>query len=664
MVAIRGVATNGTLYIAAASNGIWTSTTLQAWQRVSLPANASYLYDDVIWDGNQFIAVGFGIVTSPDGSNWTVRVAPNSTDEWYSIAHANGAYIAVGLDGTRVLYSADSIAWTSQATGLHPAGGGDSYELSGIGSNGTDFVADGEHYPSVGASSSDVVLTSPDGKTWTQATLPAAGLYTQPRLNNVAWGAGVYVVGGSFGIYTSNDGTNWTAHALIDQSNPSAPVRFVFGRIQWLNNRFVAAGFSQSVNGRFIATFESTDGITWQRQDLEPKGASFFYDFGALAFNGSDYIAAGYLGIYESSDASSWSKVFTGPQFNLSDCVIAGSGKFVVPGTAGNLTSSDGKTWPDALQPNSGSISPGGRGGQGCGVFAQGAFYTVSGTDGSVDQAPDGVTYTIVGNTTFTLASAITWDGTNFTALDSAGTILGAFDTSSDGTNWTHLSVSGFTAPFTTQSLQFGSNGGARLRFAGQRYFVWGSTSLGPFLYTSTDRVNWSVFPLTLSSDTQIGAVAFAKGIYVVVGSSSTSGASLVYTSTDGTSWKQVTGLPSGYHFSWNDMIADGNGFLAVGLAAELGAAVMTSTDGNTWSLQLIPNVAALNSVTTNGTQYVAASFYDIVSAPVPSSNTGGGSTGGSNGGGSKGGGGSLDILALTLFSGLALRRRERWMRD
>lgn len=675
-VAIRGMASNGSLYVAAASNGIWTSTTLKSWTRAQLPANAGRLYSDVVWDGTQFVAVGWGILTSPDGMNWTVRVASNITspnepgngDFWTAITLANGIYIAVGTDGSHVLRSADGHSWTSETTGLNPTGATDFYQMNGVASDGTTFVADAEYFGS--SSFKDVIVTSPDGITWTQATLPSTnGGYTQSSGNGVAWGGGTFVVGGALGVYTSNDGVTWVANSLVVNAGTSSQVRPLLNRIEWINGQFLGVGYTLSSAGTQAATFESSDGVNWQIQDLEPRGDS---DNGleALWFDGTDYFAAGYLGVYKSADASTWTKIFTGPQSNLAECVIAGDGKLVIPGFDDMLISLDGKTWPDTLQPRSGSQVVGEQGGQGCGVYAKGAFYTVSGADGTLDRTSNGIDYSSVDATQAGLAAAVIWDGTELMAVDSDTVIGGAIYATSDGTNWSRLSVSGFAAPFNTYTLKFGSNGSGGLAFAGQRYFIWGSSGIGPFLYTSTDRVNWSTFPLALPSDTQINAVAFSQGIYSIVGSSSTTGTSLVYTSGDGINWKQVTGLPGGYHFLWHDMIADDNGFVAVGEATELGAAVMTSADGKTWSLQLLPEIAALDSVTTNGTQYVAVSNYDIVAADIPSSggsgssgDSGGGSSGGSSSG-SGGGGGSLDILALTLLSGLALRRRERWMRD
>jgi len=126
------------------------------------------------------------------------------------------AYNASGSSGSEA-----GATWTSRTSQGNP--------LFGVAYGNGLFVAVGSHPDPLSFAS--VILTSPDGVTWTAQT---SG--TGNRLNGVAYGNGTFVAVGNFGtILTSPDGASWTQRTS--------------GTSNWL--RGVAHG-----NGLFVAVGE------------------------------------------------------------------------------------------------------------------------------------------------------------------------------------------------------------------------------------------------------------------------------------------------------------------------------------------------------------------------------------------------------------------------
>lgn len=662
-VATRGLAYNGSVYISAASNGIWSSSDAKNWQKVTLPSIAGVLYSDVVWDGSQFIAVGNGIITSTDGVTWTVRQAPDISKFWYAICNSNGTYIAVGRDGTEALRSTDGDTWTAVSTGLNVTGS-TYYSLSGVASNGTGFVAMGFAYTlqnNVIDPQSDVVLTTTDGKTWTVGALPfngGGGAFASTAMNSVAWGNGTYVGGGSTGVYTSSDGVTWVAVPF------PASDTWVFNRITWTNGQFVALGTSFSSSE--VGVFTSTDGATWNFTSLGPRGGSIL-GTNAMIYTAGKYVVAGYSGVFSSGDLSKWSPVFTGPQTNLSTCIGYGGGQFIVPGSHGDLVSTDGITWPDAVDGsglnNNDNMQ---RSGNGCMAYGAGVFVVTF-----TGWSQDGLNYypptTSLPINTF---DGIVWDGKRFITVDVNPTTNAVDEwTSADGKSWSSVSYSGLP----TASVQFGTGlgngggyGGGGLAYQGNIYFAWGTSNNAPFLVSSKDGAAWSTVKVSLAADDVISGVAFGQGVYTLIGNHA-DGSTFVYVSKDDTSWTAVSGLPSGILDTWNDITWGGNEFVAVGETSYGQGVILSSTDGNTWTAQTQES-ADLSSIVWSGTSFVSVSAYDIVEYTPPASSTGSssGSTGGTSGsgsgssGGSGGGGGAFGLFALTLLAGSRVTRRTK----
>ena len=142
-------------------------------------------------------------MTSPDGTNWTIRVSPEDND-WRGIAWSPelGLFAAVATTGTddRVMTSPDGINWTIRVS---PA---DNSWLSIAWSPELGLFA-----AMSATGMNDRVMTSPDGINWTIRVSPADNDW-----RSIAWSPelGLFAAVSSTGtddcVTTSPDGVNWT----------------------------------------------------------------------------------------------------------------------------------------------------------------------------------------------------------------------------------------------------------------------------------------------------------------------------------------------------------------------------------------------------------------------------------------------------------------------
>ena len=225
-------------------------------------------FHDVIFDGNQFWAVGDnGLVqVSPDGATWT-SAAPGPSLYFYGIAHGGGGqYVVVGAGsgGTNVDYSVyvtnnGGLTW-SQAT------------VSSTWFNLTFFsVAHGAtagEYVAVGGGG--VIRRSTDGgATWS----PSPQSWYYYWLSKVIYapiGTGLYVIVGDSGsILTSSDGgITWTAQYAPDTVFLPIGNGMNLYDVAYANGLLVAVGWDNSTSSGVILT--SPDGINWTQVTPNP----------------------------------------------------------------------------------------------------------------------------------------------------------------------------------------------------------------------------------------------------------------------------------------------------------------------------------------------------------------------------------------------------------
>ena len=240
----------------------------------------------VAWDGTKYVFVGSRVVvTSADLASWQVQ---EQEFDLNSIAWSGHAFVAVGRESIRggerdvLMQSTDGMSWSAKhmvdncpapLPGTTPPPCEYKAGLSKVIWAGSQFVAVGREYVP-GAGTYALILTSPDGLTWTQQerTTIAVGADVDAYgmgMTSVAWSGSRFVaVGragdGSAALWTSSDARSWSPGTL--PSLPAAPL-FALQDIVWGQGQFVAAGWGGTMPPIAVgasATVNSSDGISWQ----------------------------------------------------------------------------------------------------------------------------------------------------------------------------------------------------------------------------------------------------------------------------------------------------------------------------------------------------------------------------------------------------------------
>jgi hypothetical protein len=168
---------------------IKSSTDGVTW--VTRDSGRTRLLDGIAYGSNLFVAVGQhgSILTSPDGTVWTIRTLPGSdTTSLFGISYGNGKFVIVGNNPHKAYYSTNGINW---ATSTPPASVA---YLTSITYGAGQFVAAGQD-----SSQHTLFLTSPDGIAW---TLRLSGLQRGAPIC-ITYGNGYFVAGCyTTGIYS------------------------------------------------------------------------------------------------------------------------------------------------------------------------------------------------------------------------------------------------------------------------------------------------------------------------------------------------------------------------------------------------------------------------------------------------------------------------------
>ncbi|MFZ4456954.1 MAG: T9SS type A sorting domain-containing protein [Bacteroidales bacterium] len=240
------VAYGNGLFVAVGNSGtgnrVMTSPDGITW--TSRTSAADNTWKSVAYGNGKFVAVSYDgtgnrVMTSPDGITWTSRTSA-ADNQWTSVTYGNGKFVAVAGSGAgkNVMTSPDGIIWTLQTLSS------DNYWTSVTYGNGK-FVAVAMYTP---FTSSDRVMTSSDGITWTSI----ASVYNS--WNSVTYGNGLFVAVAPYGtsqVMTSPDGINWTPRTSVSNN--------LWVNVTYGNGMFVAV--SNSGTGNRVMT--SFDGINW-----------------------------------------------------------------------------------------------------------------------------------------------------------------------------------------------------------------------------------------------------------------------------------------------------------------------------------------------------------------------------------------------------------------
>lgn len=229
--------------------------------------------------------------------------------------------------------------------------------------------------------------------------------------NSVAYGNGIFVVGGESGYVTTStdEGTTWSAPKQLVTTGSWSNVIYANGSFMMLNFH----------NGK-LAT--STNGITWTIRDTY----SLEYWRGLVYGNGI-YVAVGpsYGTIMTSTDGETWTKRTVG-SVAWKD-IAYGNGIFIAIADSYFVTSTDGITWTNQKRiPNMSR-------GYDVITFGNGKFVVAEGYRGNTQTTTDGETWT----TPNTSAGNYSWQ--SIAASDGKFILVGSsgyVTTSVDGITW------------------------------------------------------------------------------------------------------------------------------------------------------------------------------------------------------------------------------------
>jgi hypothetical protein len=281
----------------------------------------AYTYDGINWDanvrynhvtttaGNSFGAVTYGngifvalqnsstinqfpVWISSDGVNWR-RVEDSSLSAigggWSSVTWSGSRFVAVRFSGgataaQKIMWSSDGIVWQYATT--VPA----LLNWTCVAYGGTSplFVAINEN-----GATTNCVMTSPDGVTWTIRTVPTA-----LQWNSVTWGAGpnLFVAVARNGavatnIITSPDGITWTSR--------TSPAANIWRSVTFGSNIVTGAAYYIAVSSSATTANKimySTNGTTWTGvtgPNTEAHYSVAFFQVGTTTANSIAYYVSG-----------------------------------------------------------------------------------------------------------------------------------------------------------------------------------------------------------------------------------------------------------------------------------------------------------------------------------------------------------------------------------
>ncbi len=274
--ALNALNSNGITTVAAGGKGvIRTSTDGQTWTTRSVSEFVGNLYfQDVVWDGSQFVLVGYDydfglsgwvsvIYTSPTGTTWTRRLLGTAVNtRLYAVASSGGGVlVACGQSGT-VLRSTNGTAWNSVS-------GFGTSTLEGAARSSTHFVITGH---ASGGSGTPTVWTSFDGLSWID-TSAGAGVASWQDIRRIAWLNDRFVGSGWYSklrVSTDNGSTFTTTRAVSEQCNGLA-----YG-----SGVYFTAGINQDASNADIdlLSLNGTDWFTYPAPTTADRNAALFFN--------------------------------------------------------------------------------------------------------------------------------------------------------------------------------------------------------------------------------------------------------------------------------------------------------------------------------------------------------------------------------------------------
>lgn len=661
----RSICYGNGLFIVISDTGSAISSNGTNWSYYSFPITATWV--DSCYGNDMYIIIGSNInyyLTSSDGMTWAQRTLPSSSN-WTSITYGNGVFVIVTSGSDVILTSPDGITWTTRNTTFSSTWIDIIYAnnlfiaISNTGStnimtstNGSTWslaptipvtlaltsITYGHGKYIIVTTNSNIILVSVDGQTWSQQTLPLISTWS-----NIAYGDGLFTIisKGSLNILLSEDGISWIQRSALAIKNWST--------LYYGNGLFIAtypASIAMTMNlitiqyktswykvvddtklnisdgyFEFISTAYSQ--VLWEMvvqnaNTLSEYGITNAYtknEFNTLLTNTYNPLITSTNILLENQKNKFTSDLLTNAvqeqlirnklmQINSSSfiyqniiefvtvpyavwtCITFGNGLFVTFSSTLIGISLNGITWTTISSPLNVTWS--------CATYGNGLFIAFSSGSSTYITSPDGITWTqrILTNN-YAWISVIYGNGIFILIPYGIGAIL----TSVDGITWSSTTPRGSS---TTTLASFYANG---------KFVTVGKTTssrLSSAISPASGSVTASILSYTEYS---WRAITFGNGVYVAITDN------LIATSPDSTTpWTiQNTPLP----LSLTNITFGNSSFI---ITIKNSKYTLTSIDGITWELYLLPAVTSTISMVYGNNKLIGvgtgSSFLEITCSP------------------------------------------------
>ncbi len=532
------------------------------------------------------------------------------------VIYANDKLWVVGDCGT-IMCSTDGMQWIKQISGIKE-------NLNSIAFNGLFFIAVGEY---------STILKSNDGEAW--EVIPFS---QHLSFNDILWVNDKFILTSDNGIYTSEDGEEWTLRYQLE-------LDFSLFGITSTGNKIITTKYGcvydQSGKGILESiVMVSEDGILWEEKGavedrilykICTNGTAFIagsslidywnggrlllskdltnweeiystkdvYSFADVIWDGSYFYAVGSkqyysdnyyqnASIFRSSDGKLWTKVSRQERPTLNSLTIWTNGFVAVGGNGLILKSANGIEWDESITPiwaNFLGIT------YGNGIFVASGYDIVI-SENVIFTSVDGVRWEKITFSPQYAINKIIWTGSRFIGVGYEGIII----TSSSGLDWNQT--------FLTPNTDINDCSFNDLIFTGTKYIAVGTALVGDgwnhcgIIATSNDGEIWEV--KTFKNIYSFYSIAY-NGKQVAVTGEKQNGSLTIKVCTDGKKWKKAI-LPDNHFYPWYaHFLAYGNGKFITDPGT---GSFLTSSNGLKWILSPKPEemmYAPINAMLWDG---------------------------------------------------------------
>jgi hypothetical protein len=302
------------------------------------PAAGGVQFQDVVWTGTRFVAVGQADVgavflDSTDGADWHRQKSTGAHWNPTRIATGPAGVVAIGgiSDHPASWFSSDGLTWIASRDALPlPSVGTDSLEITDVVASADGWLAVGRRDPACNLDcgttpSRAYVWTSSDGLHWTripdQNALKGGGMAAVTRADQGFVAAGV--ASAHAAIWVSPDGLAWSrvpdARMFHSPASPDGSLPVDATGVAANDGVMVVVGQALGQDASEVRAWWSTDGLTWANAEIErAKGGQVFsvaatpFGFLAVGPSGADSCLGG---IWSSIDGRAWRCEASAPGF-------------------------------------------------------------------------------------------------------------------------------------------------------------------------------------------------------------------------------------------------------------------------------------------------------------------------------------------------------------